>query len=142
MTMTGATGALAAGASAAAGPVWRIQHSANATLPGGQLESVSCSSASACTAVGNDRNPAANFCEAVGSYQLGNVAVALAEAWNGRGWTMQRFPVPVGDNSVGLNQVSCTSAQFCAAVGFGSGSAGNVTLAATWNGTSWHLHHT
>ena len=178
MTMTGATGALAAG------PLWRIQHSANATLPGGQLESVSCSSASACTAVGNDRNPAgitvtlaerwngtawqrqhtpnpaedtsgsidpnlagvscpaANFCEAVGSDQLGNVSNALAEMWNGRAWTMQRFPIPVGDNEVGLNQVSCTSAQFCAAVGFGSGSLGDVTLAATWNGTSWHLHHT
>ena len=198
MTMagvTGVTGALAASAApaagpapatgaAAAGPLWRIQHSANATLPGGQLESVSCSSASACTAVGNDRNPvgitvtlaerwngtawqrqhtpnpaedtsgsidpnlagvscpAANFCEAVGSYQLGHVAVALADAWNGRDWTMQRFPIPVGDNEVGLNQVSCTSAQFCAAVGFGSGSLGDVTLAATWNGTSWHLHHT
>ena len=50
-TVTGASGAMAAG------PVWKIQHSANATLPGGQLESVSCSSASACTAVGNDRNP-------------------------------------------------------------------------------------
>ena len=178
MTMTGATGALAAG------PLWRIQHSANATLPGGQLESVSCSSASACTAVGNDRNPvgitvtlaerwngtawqrqhtpnpaedtsgeidpnlagvscpAANFCEAAGSYQLGHVAVGLADAWNGRGWTMQRFPIPVGDNSVALNQVSCTSAQFCAAVGTGSGSVGDVTLAATWNGTSWHLQHT
>ena len=178
MTMTGATGALAAG------PLWRIQHSANATLPGGQLESVSCSSVSACTAVGNDRNPvgitvtlaerwngtawqrqhtpnpaedtsgsidpnlagvscpAANFCEAVGSYQLGTVTVALADAWNGRGWTMQRFPIPVGDNSVGLTQVSCTSAQFCAAVGVASGAVGDVTLAATWNGTSWHLQHT
>jgi hypothetical protein len=190
MTMTGATGALAASAppaasvSVAAGPVWKIQHSADATLPGGQLESVSCSSAGACTAVGNDRNPvgisvtlaerwngtawqrqhtpnpsgdtsgsvdpnllgvscpAANFCEAVGSYQLGNVSNALAEVWNGRDWTVQRFPVPVGDNAVGLNQVSCTSAKFCTAVGFGSGSLGDVTLAATWNGTSWHLHHT
>jgi hypothetical protein len=178
MTVTGASGALAAG------PVWKIQHSANATLPGGQLESVSCLSASACTAVGNDRNPvgikvtlaerwngstwqrqhtpnpaedtaasvspnllgvscpAADFCEAVGSYQLGGVELALAEAWNGHGWTMQRFPVPVGDNSAGLNQVSCTSAQFCEAAGFGSGSHGDVTLAATWNGTSWHLQRT
>ncbi len=177
-TMTGASGALAAG------PVWKIQHSANATLPGGQLESVSCSSANACTAVGNDLNPvgitvtfaerwngtawqrqhtpnpaedtagsvvpnllgvscpASDFCEAVGSYQLGTAGVALAEAWNGHAWAMQRFPVPVGDSSVGLNQVSCTSAQSCEAVGFGEGAGGDVTLAATWNGTSWHLQHT
>jgi hypothetical protein len=186
MTVTGATGASAAtgvgGASGApaAGPAWKIQHSGNATLPGGQLESVSCSSASACTAVGNDRNPvgisvtlaerwngtawqrqhtpnpagdtsgsvdpsllgvscpALDYCEAVGSYRLGNVSIALAEVWNGRGWRMQRFPVPAGDEAAGLNQVSCTSAQFCEAVG----SRGDVTLAATWNGTSWHLQRT
>jgi hypothetical protein len=107
MTMTGVTGvtgALAAGAgsasgaAAAAGPLWSIQHSANAVLPGGQLEAVSCSSASACTAVGNDRNPV-------------GISVTLAERWNGTAWQRQHTPNPAEDTSgsidPNLTGVSC-----------------------------------
>ena len=123
MTMTGATGALAAG------PLWRIQHSANATLPGGQLESVSCSSASACTAVGNDRNPV-------------GITVTLAERWNGTAWQRQHTPNPAEDTSGSIDPnlagVSCPAANFCEAVG--SYQLGNVSnaLAEVWNGSAWH----
>jgi hypothetical protein len=53
-----AAGLIAAGAGGAlaAGPAWRIDKSVNATLAGGKLESVSCSAADACTAVGTYRN--------------------------------------------------------------------------------------
>ncbi len=44
-------GASAIGAQAA-GPVWTAVRAPNATLSGGQIESVSCSSPTACTAVG------------------------------------------------------------------------------------------
>ncbi|HEV2377774.1 MAG TPA: hypothetical protein VGS19_37130 [Streptosporangiaceae bacterium] len=175
----------AAGSAMASAPVWRLQRSPNATLPGGQLESVSCSSATACTAVGSALDtvginvtvaerwngstwqrqptpnpavdtspdvrpsltgvscPASGFCAAVGTYNVGNTTVGLAEGWNGHRWTMQRFPVPLGATSTALSQVSCTSARFCEAVGSYQINILNETLplVATWTGTSWRLQH-
>jgi hypothetical protein len=180
LTFTGAGGALASA------PVWRIQPSPNATVPGGQLESVSCSSAAACTAVGSNIStagihvtlaerwngttwqhqqtpnpavdvsfgvapiltgvscPAANFCVAVGKYNLTSFnQVSLVEGWNGQRWTKQRFPLPAGASSTALSEVSCTSAQFCEAVGSYQTQTPNQTLplAAIWNGISWHLQN-
>jgi hypothetical protein len=181
---------LAAGADGAlaASPAWRIDRSVNATLPGGKLESVSCSAAEACTAVGTYRNtsginvtlaerwtgtawhhqrtpnpaidtnpivrpdltgvscPAANFCEAVGTYFTGNgfpgIGVSMAQSWNGHRWTMQRFPVPKGSFGTELAQVSCTSASFCEAVGSYDVTGATLPLAARWNGSFWRLQHT
>jgi hypothetical protein len=169
------------GEALAAGQAWRLADSPNATLAGGRIDSVSCSSASACTAVGGyldtaginvtlaerwngktwrlqfppnpdeDTAPAvspellgvscptASFCEAVGSYELGTTTVSMADAWNGRGWTRQSVPFPAGSTSAGFDQVSCTSARFCEAVGSYVGLGGTLPLAATWNGTSWRL---
>jgi hypothetical protein len=169
------------GQALAAGQAWRLADSVNATLAGGRIESVSCSSASACTAVGgyldtagisvtlaerwngttwrlqSTPNPAedtvpavspellgvscptAAFCEAVGSYQLGGTTVSMADVWNGRSWTPQSVPVPPGSDSAGLDQVSCTSARFCEAVGSYGGLGGTLPLTAAWNGTSWRL---
>jgi len=177
MVLTNAGGALAGS------PAWKIVKSPNATLRGGRLESVSCSSPGACTAVGTNLNksginvtlaerwngttwkrqhtpnpavdtvpavapdllgvscPASNFCEAVGTYHLGHANVAMAEAWNGRRWSSQHVPVPVGSDSAGLNSVSCTSSRFCEAVGSFQGTPGTTLLAATWNGTTWRLQH-
>jgi hypothetical protein len=181
-----AVAALAAtgGANAVASLTWTVRNSPNASVAGGQLRSVSCSAAGACTAVGtyvgasglavtlgerwNGKSwhaqstanppdtvpvglpdllgvscPAANFCEAVGAYQVTTVAVAMAEGWNGRGWTWQRFPVPTGSTSAGLNRVSCTSARFCEALGsYTNGIDETLPFAAGWNGTSWHLQRT
>jgi hypothetical protein len=185
MVVTGGGSALAGSRATqshlAGDPAWTIEHSPDQTLPGGKIESVSCSSATACTAVGTNVNiagikvtlaerwngqawqrqltpnprqdtvadvapdllgvscPARNFCEAVGSYQLGFVAVSIAQKWNGRRWSSQRVPVPAGSFGAGLNQVSCISAGFCEAVG--SYEVGGVTapFAARWNGTSWRL---
>jgi len=167
-----------AGGALAAGPVWKLVPSANATLSGGKLQSVSCSSAAACTAVGTDLNtsginvtlaerwngtswqrqptpnpaedtapavdpellgvscPAADFCEAVGTYQLGGVGLGLAETWNGRHWKLQPFPF-----SGSPVQVSCTSSQFCEAVGYSDRFGGTLPFAATWNGSSWQVQH-
>ena len=74
-------GASAVGASAAADPTWTVANSANATLTGGNIESVSCSSATACTAVGTDLNPS-------------GVDVTLAERWDGTSWQRQATPNP------------------------------------------------
>jgi hypothetical protein len=94
------------------------------------LEAVSCSSATACTAVGISEN----------SYFAG---VTLAEVWNGSSWTVQTTPNPKGATDSGLEAVSCSSATACTAVGIYKNSSGTPeTLAEVWNGTSWTLQAT
>jgi hypothetical protein len=182
MVAASAGAALHAPAAMLAHPVWTLEHSPNATVPGGQIDSVSCSSSSACTAVGfalgksglnhtlaerwNGTSwtlehaanpagdtvpisspelfgvscPAAKFCEAVGSFQLGLTGTSLAETWNGNSWAIQRFPAPRSSTFAGLSQVSCTSDRFCEAVGsYFDGIGQRLVFAARWNGTSWNL---
>ncbi len=89
------------------------------------LGAVSCASARACTAVGEDtgqRN--------------------LAERWNGRAWTIQATP-PIS-NAIGLNAVSCAAPNACTALGGyihapprPNTSSYNVTVAERWNGKRW-----
>jgi hypothetical protein len=92
------------------------------------LAAVSCSSASACTAVG--------FSYASGAY------VPLAERWNGTSWAIQAVPSPSGGTAVGLQGVSCPSASACTAVGSYTASGVTVPLAERWNGTSWAIQTT
>jgi hypothetical protein len=167
---------------AAIHPAWKIAPSPNATVPGGQLSAVSCSSASACTAVGattltsgrpgilaerwNGTSwhvqklpdpsggtlpiiapgllgvscPAANFCVAVGAYQVGSVGITIADTWNGKIWTRLSFPVPLGSSTAILTQVSCPSARFCEATGVYINLAQQrLPFGAIWNGSSWKL---
>jgi hypothetical protein len=106
------------------GRSWRLQHIP--TLPGANLNAVSCVSETDCVAVG-----ASN-------------AGTLAERWNGEHWTIQATPNPPGSAGSGLTGVACTSASFCVAVGFPFDSAGNpvATLAERWNGKSWAIQRT
>jgi hypothetical protein len=86
------------------------------------LYGVSCTSPSACTAVGNsDTAPP--------------VTTSLAERWNGSRWTIQRTPSPrvVLTN---LYAVSCASRSSCIGVG-----APN-DLAEKWNGATWTIQRT
>src|ERR1700722_19747616 len=71
-------GASAVGAQAV-DPSWTIATSANATVTGGNIESVSCSAFTACTAVGTDLNTS-------------GIHVTLAERWNGTDWQRQATP--------------------------------------------------
>jgi hypothetical protein len=86
----------------------------------GALSGVSCTSATACTAVGSYDN------------------VTLAEAWNGTKWSLEPTANPNGSQRSSLSGVSCTSATACTAVG----SHGNLTLAEAWNGTKWAIEPT
>ena len=107
------------------GMAWTVQATPN---PGGAdgsaLDGVSCTSASACTAVGE--------------YNVTGNTVMLAERWNGTAWTVQATPNPAL-GSTGLGGVSCTSASACIAVGsYFSGSEGpGGPVAERWNGTAW-----
>jgi hypothetical protein len=84
------------------------------------LESVSCSSATACTAVGSQ-------------YESGT---PVAERWNGTKWTVQTPPAP--PDSAGLDSVSCPTATTCVAVG---GETGDVPIAETWSAGTWTLSY-
>jgi hypothetical protein len=113
------------------GTSWSIQKTATPTgTHESYLTSVSCTTAEACTAVGNYRNSAGNV-------------VTLAERWNGTSWTIQPTPNPAGDQNSGLSGVSCTSASACTAVGFaGDFGTGSLTLAERWDGTTWSIQPT
>lgn len=117
----------ASGASASL-PAWKLQRSPNATLLGGQLESVSCSSATACTAVGSDLNTT-------------GIHVTLAERWNGSTWQRQQTPNPAVDTAPAvrpdLTGVSCPASGFCVAVGAYNLWFTQVSLAEGWAGHRW-----
>lgn len=83
-----------------------------------QLASVSCTSATRCTAVGLQQRT-------LGTY------ATLVENWNGSEWAIEPSPTPSGGGVTELGSVSCTSAKFCMAVG--------GYFAERWNGTSWSI---
>ena len=92
-----------------------------------QLDGVSCVSSSFCMAVGYEAKAATS---AVG----GAVAIALFERWNGETWSVVSPGVDEGE----MNGVSCTSPQFCMAVGTNAGSEAPIDV---WNGLSWRPLH-
>jgi hypothetical protein len=108
------------------GTAWRIQPTAN---PAGAnpvyLFGVSCSAATACTAVGEYESHQATL-------------LPLAERWNGTAWALQSVPNPAGAAGTQLNSVACPTATVCSAVGASAGR----TLAERWNGTVWSVQAT
>lgn len=93
------------------------------------LAAVSCTAATACTAVGGDRDTA-------GAY------LALAEHWNGTSWKAQKMAEPGGVDST-LSAVSCTSITSCTAVGDWDTSSGKQeALVEQWDGNKWTIKST
>jgi len=85
------------------------------------LSAVSCTSATACAAVGEIN---------------GSSLQTLAEEWNGSTWSIVPTQDSASDEDNDLAGVSCTSASACWAVGtFNNGSG--QTLIEEWNGTAW-----
>jgi hypothetical protein len=112
------------------GTVWIVQAVPNPSGSYSQLNGVSCTSASACTAVGSAVNNS-------------GITVTLAEAWNGTTWTIQTTPNPTGAIDSELDGVSCISATACTAVGNSTDGAGTATtLAEVWNGSVWTVQAT
>src|SRR5215469_2421320 len=93
------------------------------------LQSVACTSATACTTVGFAINAS-------------GTAVTVAERWNGTRWSNQPTPNPAGTPGAQLLGVACTGASACTAVGAAVDSAGDPVgpaLAERWNGTRWSI---
>lgn len=105
---------------------WSILPTPNPLFPSTELSAVSCTSVTACTAVGDYTNPA-------------NREVTLAERWDGKTWTKERsrspFPAYSVDTSSKLSSVSCTPDGACTAVG----SDGGGGLIEHWNGSAWSI---
>lgn len=91
-----------------------------------ELTSVSCTSASACTAAGT-YTPIAS-----------GKKTPFAERWNGTSWTVQTMPVPLQSEEAVLNGVSCPLATACVAVGVIQYGLFRPFVE-RWNGTAWTL---
>jgi hypothetical protein len=102
------------------GAGWTLQHTQTpAGIDNAFLLAVSCASKTSCVAVGF-------------STKAGKIR-SLGEHWNGKTWQVTPTPNPAGKQTIQLDSVSCPSASFCLA----TGTFGNGTFAATWNGKSW-----
>ncbi len=99
--------------------------------PYGEFYGVSCTSVSACTAVGS-------------AFDGQGTGITLAERWNGTSWTIQPTPSPAGARFSNLSAISCTSASACTAVGLAYHGSGTdtTTLAEHYDGTSWTIQPT
>lgn len=94
------------------------------------LLDISCSSASACTAVGGYMNKS-------------GVQVTYVMRWNGSTWSHQTSPNPAASTNTVLQNVSCVASSPCVAVGDWLDSSGVWRpMAQYWNGTSWVIEPT
>jgi hypothetical protein len=114
VTVAGGMASASAGAAGAAAPL------------GGRLLGVSCTSATACMAVGSAGGPNFN-------------ADLLADRWNGATWSVVPVPKPPHAKSGDLASISCTAPTACMAVGNYQTKRVFKPLAERWNGTTWSL---
>jgi hypothetical protein len=105
------------------GATWSIVPSPSPGAWDNVLTSVSCVSASSCTAVGY-----VNY--------SGSTRQTLVESWNGATWSVVSTPNLAGQNTLG--SVSCVSINSCMTVG-SYGVTVNQTLVESWNGMVWSV---
>ncbi len=106
------------------GSTWSIVASPDTGYIDG-LFSVSCTSPSACTAVGETR-PRFGFDR------------TLVETWDGKAWAVVASPDASASTNV-LNDVSCPTAAECVAVGTFFNGGEYQLLSMSWDGSSWSL---
>ncbi|MGC9963044.1 MAG: hypothetical protein ABSE47_14220 [Acidimicrobiales bacterium] len=103
---------------------WAIRPSADAIgSTTSALGAVSCSSATACTAVG--------------AYDH----LVLSETWDGHAWTIRHNPVVAGEPGDSLSGLACRSASQCMAVGAAHLVLTYEGLSESWNGASWTIEN-
>ena len=109
------------------GTSWSIQRTPSPSSSGilVDLNGVSCTSGSACTAVGSFVTTS--------TFTAGT----LAERWDGTSWSIQPTPALPAPDIPRFGGVSCTSASACIAVGTAAD-----TLAEVWDGTAWSIDPT
>jgi hypothetical protein len=109
------------------GRTWRIVPTFKAAPagPNAGFNGVACTSASACTAVGNQ-----------------TMVKTLAERWNGVRWQVQATPNPSGGQEITLASVACPARTVCTAFGLNLTGSGPLTLAERWSGGKWRIQPT
>lgn len=112
------------------GGTWKVVRApAPVGASSASLNGVSCTSATACVAVGSANQS--------GSNRL------MVDVLSGTTWSLQHVSLPTGATSSTLTSVSCTSATACMAVGSYNGHAGaSKVLAYKVSGTTWTLSAT
>ena len=91
------------------------------------LIGISCTSNTHCIAVGDGSGAS-------------DTTATLAESWNGTKWNLMETPSPSDSIEAELEDVSCSSASSCVAVGTEITSQGTETpLAVSWNSSLWTL---
>lgn len=110
------------------GSAWSIVTSPNpAGALGSDLDSVSCTSATGCVAVGFSIDSADDI-------------DTLVASWSGSAWSIVSSPDATGSSASFLDGVSCSGATSCVAVGDDvNGSDVTDTLVETWSGTTWSV---
>jgi hypothetical protein len=111
---------------------WQVQSTPNPdNVPDNVLSGVSCTSSTACTAVGKSTT---NFL----------TPQALIERWNGSNWEIQPSVGPVGASGSSLTGVSCANRTTCTAVGnyVAKSTKAGGTLAEQWDGLTWTVQPT
>jgi hypothetical protein len=108
------------------GRTWRIVPTFKPAPTGHNafLNGVACTSASACTTVGNQTQ-----------------VKTLAERWNGTSWQVQATPNRSGGQNF-LAGVACPARTVCTAFGLTLTSSGPLTLAERWSGGRWRIQPT
>jgi hypothetical protein len=111
------------------GAAWAVQTTPDPSgASSSSLSNVSCSGAGSC--------------DTVGSYSTATTTSSFAENWNGTSWTLESTPEPAGTSSSSFSSVSCAGTGTCTAVGEYASGTGDLTLAETWDGTTWSLDPT
>lgn len=106
------------------GTEWKIVGSPNVTgSTVSSLADVSCSAATACTAVGRTVD-----------FTTGTTR-PLVMRWNGAGWTIQS--APSSGEGTELSGVSCPTSTSCTAVGSYKSGTAKIPTALSWNGSTW-----
>jgi hypothetical protein len=107
------------------GTTWSTQATPNPTGSiSASAAAVSCTSSSACFAVG--------------VYHTSSGPLPFAMHWDGTSWSLKSVKLPAETNFGWLKGVSCTASTFCMAVGaYERIGQGKFTMAQKWNGTSW-----
>jgi len=111
------------------GTQWSIQPAPVAGGESSEFVSISCESSSACQAVGDD------FVEHVGT-------AALADSWDGSGWSTESPVDPPGSRGTLLQGVACLTTGPCETVGQFGVYGYPLALAEGWDTTNWSLQST
>jgi hypothetical protein len=108
------------------GAGWAVQ-----TMPSPSATSNLYTSGVSCTS--------STACIAVGGYQSSTAEVAFAERLTGGSWSVLTVPMPAGSDYAGLSGISCVSTG-CVAVGSDENSGGtSLPLVENWNGAAWSI---